>query len=148
MSLVEISKIEVPKPRQRVDRKNVEVLSESLRTEGQLQSIGLRHNPAKPGHYQLVWGRHCLEAARQIGWTEIEARIIEVTPEQGEATSVESRSCSRVTKADQPDADQVPEPEAVLLPFVDLGAAKSIIPSQPVRQLSPLISSPSMNSQS
>ncbi len=68
--LVNIADIKV-KRRIRKDLGDLESLKDSLRRYGLLNPITLN------GKYELVAGERRLEAAKQIGWTSINANIIE-----------------------------------------------------------------------
>ncbi len=59
----------VIKERQRLDLGDCTGLADSLRETGQIQAIGLNER------HELIWGRRRLEAARLLGWTEIEAVV-------------------------------------------------------------------------
>lgn len=69
--LVNISDIKV-KRRVRKDLGDLESLKTSLRTYGLLNPITLN------SRYELIAGERRLEAARQLGWTTINAQVLEV----------------------------------------------------------------------
>lgn len=75
-SLVEISKIEVPKKWRSLKKTAVASLAESLLFDGLLQPVGVRPHPKKEGFLELVYGRHRLEAAKSLGWTQIDAKYL------------------------------------------------------------------------
>ena len=62
-------------PRQEFDSEETGSLAESLSEHGLLQPIVVRR--AGEGRYQLIAGERRLRAARQAGWTEVPAQIIE-----------------------------------------------------------------------
>ena len=68
--LVQIKDIKIRK-RVRKDLGNLEDLKDSLRTYGLLNPITLN------GKYELIAGERRLQAAIQLGWTSIQANIIE-----------------------------------------------------------------------
>ena len=68
--LVKIEDIKI-KDRIRKDLGNLEDLKDSLRTYGLLNPITLN------GKYELIAGERRLQAAIQLGWTSIQANIIE-----------------------------------------------------------------------
>ena len=68
--LVQIKDIKIKK-RVRKDLGNLEDLKESLRTYGLLNPITLN------SRYELIAGERRLQAATQLGWTSINANIIE-----------------------------------------------------------------------
>lgn len=67
--LVQIKDIKIKK-RVRKDLGNLEDLKDSLRIYGLLNPITLN------GKYELIAGERRLQAARQLGWTSIQANIL------------------------------------------------------------------------
>lgn len=63
-------------PRQNFPESALAELTESLRSSGLLQPIVVR--PAAAGRYELIAGARRCEAARRLGWQEIEAVVREV----------------------------------------------------------------------
>jgi ParB family chromosome partitioning protein len=61
--------------RQELDKDYITQLAEDIRARGLLQAIVLR--PREGGGWRLVAGRCRLEAAKQLAWTTIPARIID-----------------------------------------------------------------------
>ncbi len=57
--------------RQRLDLGDISELADSMSRLGQIHNIGVNHDGL------LIWGRRRLEAARQLGWTELEATVRE-----------------------------------------------------------------------
>ena len=68
--LVQIKDIKIKK-RVRKDLGNLEDLKDSLRTYGLLNPITLNSK------YELIAGERRLQAATQLGWTSIQANIID-----------------------------------------------------------------------
>lgn len=68
--LVDIDKIQVHK-RIRKDMGNLDTLKDSMKRYGLLNPITLTRN------YELVAGQRRLEAAKQLGWSSIQANLIE-----------------------------------------------------------------------
>jgi hypothetical protein len=66
----------------------VEALVYSLKTEGQLNPILVRTDGPKP---RLVCGAHRVEAAKQIGWTNIEAKAIDLDGMSSEMADIACR---------------------------------------------------------
>lgn len=58
--------------RMRIDQGSLDSLKEAMHERGLLQAVGVQPHD---GAYRLLWGGRRLEAARQLGWTEIEAKI-------------------------------------------------------------------------
>ena len=88
LQLVSIAQIK-PSPHQArklFDEENLWKLAESLRQEGLIQPITVRQllpiagDREDPG-YELVSGERRLRAAKLLGWTMIEARVISVISE-------------------------------------------------------------------
>ncbi|MBO5137220.1 MAG: ParB N-terminal domain-containing protein [Spirochaetaceae bacterium] len=70
--LVDIDKIQVNK-RVRKDLGNLEPLKDSLKRYGQLSPITITQK------YELIAGQRRLESAKQLGWSTINANIVEVS---------------------------------------------------------------------
>lgn len=68
--LVPVKEIKVKK-RVRQDLGNLEDLKDSLRTYGLLNPITINRN------YELIAGERRLQAAKQLGWTNIQANIVD-----------------------------------------------------------------------
>ena len=66
----------VSSERMRKDLGDIESLKESLAEHGLLQSIGVRPSPTAQGFFQVIWGGRRFEAATQLGWEDIECKII------------------------------------------------------------------------
>jgi ParB/RepB/Spo0J family partition protein len=76
IKMVAIDEIAVPSDRLRALRPDyVKHLADSISLRGLLHPIRVQSNP--PGPYQLVIGRHRLEAAKLLGWTAIDAVVVE-----------------------------------------------------------------------
>lgn len=76
---IKISDIAIPADRSRALDKNYSiVLADGLERDGLFHPIQVRRTPnAKGGKFTLVSGLHRLDAARNLGWAEIEAKIVE-----------------------------------------------------------------------
>jgi len=62
--------------RTKVDEEHLKLLMKSLKEDGQLHPITIR--PLPDGRYEVIDGLHRVEAAKRIGWRDIEANIISV----------------------------------------------------------------------
>lgn len=62
--------------RMRKDLGDIESLKESLAEHGLLQPIGVRPSPTTQGFFQVIWGGRRFEAATQLGWEDIECKIL------------------------------------------------------------------------
>jgi ParB family chromosome partitioning protein len=73
------------------DDKAIAEIVESMRVRGQIVPGLVRHSPAKPGHFQIVYGRRRLAAAKKLG-LKFKAAVRELTDDdavilQGEENS-------------------------------------------------------------
>lgn len=66
-----------------VDEDALDELADSLREHGQLQPIGVR--PTDGDRFEVVYGARRTRAARSLGWTEIEAHVLENATEENTA---------------------------------------------------------------
>lgn len=80
--LISINDIKV-KNRVRKDLGNVEALKDSLKRYGLMNPITLN------SRYELIAGQRRLEAAKQLGWTTIQANILERAPDKIEQLEME-----------------------------------------------------------
>ena len=72
--------------RYRKDVGNLQELADSIKEQGLLQPVGLTENR------ELVFGKRRIEAVKLLGWTEIDARVVNVTSLlEGELTENEVR---------------------------------------------------------
>ena len=63
---------DIPSDGRKIKKPVVTQLADSLKREGLLHPIGVRHDQSI-SRYVLVFGRHRLEAAKKAGWIEIAA---------------------------------------------------------------------------
>ena len=81
--LVEIEAITLGhRLRLELDRAKVAEIADSMAGLGLQSPILLAFDPDDPGRFLLIAGAHRLEAARGLGWTSIEAFVIDRTPEE------------------------------------------------------------------
>jgi ParB-like chromosome segregation protein Spo0J len=66
----------VSSERMRKDLGDIDSLKESLAEHGLLQPIGVRPSPTTQGFFQVIWGGRRFEAATQLGWEDIECKIL------------------------------------------------------------------------
>lgn len=62
--------------RLKIDEDYLKTLMKSLAEDGQLHPITVRHR--QDGMYEIIDGLHRVEAARRLGWKDIEANVISV----------------------------------------------------------------------
>ena len=79
---VNLSAIRVEKRLRNIDVNAVTRLGYSMGSIGLQSPISLRPDPGDPGLFILVAGAHRLEAARTLGWSSIEALIIDTTDQE------------------------------------------------------------------
>jgi len=68
-------------PRKSFSRAELQELEESLRTNGLLQAVTVRHSPDGKG-YQLIAGERRLRAATNLGWKDISAVVRDLDDRQ------------------------------------------------------------------
>ena len=76
----QIDMIEVEDRLRSVDEAAVEHIAESMHRQGQFYPIQIR--TIEPGRFRLVAGAHRLAAARELGWTHIEAFLVDDLDEE------------------------------------------------------------------
>ena len=74
---IAVNKIALPdfQIREEIDSDHVEEIMESFEKDGQWNPIIVRPNHGGNPEYQVVSGAHRLEAAKQLGWSEIDAMV-------------------------------------------------------------------------
>lgn len=87
---IKIENIQIPwyAPREEFDQGFIEELTGSMEVSGQWDPILVRRNDE--GKYDLIAGSQRLEAAKFLGWTEIDAKEIDVSEEEAAMLSVET----------------------------------------------------------
>jgi len=87
---IKIENIKIPwyAPREEYDKEFIEELAKSMETSGQFDSILVRRNEI--GEYELISGSQRLEAAKKLGWKEIDAREIDVSENEAALLSIET----------------------------------------------------------
>lgn len=74
--------IVVPERIRPVDDEHAKALAQSMAREGLMNPITVRHTPnAKEGHYTLIAGAHRLRAAELLGYSEIDAVVVQADKE-------------------------------------------------------------------
>ena len=64
--------------REKLDDEHIEEIAESFKQDGQWEPIIVRPSREKVGYYELIAGEHRVEAAKRIGWKDIEATVKDV----------------------------------------------------------------------
>ncbi len=62
--------------RTKIDEEYLKLLMKSLKEDGQLHPITVR--PLPDGRYEIIDGLHRVEAAKRLGWKDIEANVVSV----------------------------------------------------------------------
>jgi len=95
---VKIEEIVVPwyAPREEIDKEFVKELAESLKRSGQWDPVLLRRSGE--GKYELIAGLQRLEAAKLLGWKEVEASVIDVSEEEAALMAIETNIMRRGLK--------------------------------------------------
>lgn len=74
--------IVVPERIRPVDDEHAKALAQSMAREGLMNPITVRHTPnAKEGHYTLIAGAHRLRAAELLGYSAIDAVVVQADKE-------------------------------------------------------------------
>jgi len=78
---IKISKIDIGKytVREELNKEQLEMIKNSLKTDGQWNPIIVR--PSKNGRYELIAGHYRFEAAKNLGWNEVEATVKDLSDE-------------------------------------------------------------------
>ncbi len=82
----QIDMIEVEDRLRSVDEAAVEHIAESMEARGQIYPVQIK--TIEPGRFRLLTGAHRIAAARKLGWTHIEAFLVDDLDEE-EATLLE-----------------------------------------------------------
>ena len=80
---IAIKKIKVPPGRRKVELEAVEKLA------GSMDEVGLANPITVDAGYRLVAGLHRLEAAKLLGWTEVECSVLELDPVQAKIMEID-----------------------------------------------------------
>jgi ParB family chromosome partitioning protein len=83
-----IDSIGISKDSRKSAKKKVQELADSMKVDGLLQSIGVRKDPENSERYLLVFGRHRLEAAQILGWSGIEAKLLDLDEHSAESATL------------------------------------------------------------
>jgi ParB-like chromosome segregation protein Spo0J len=86
---IKIDTIKVKEGGKPVDKETVELLAESMKNGCLINAITVNSK------HELIAGEHRLEAAKLLGWTEIEANIQDITKSKAEITKIEENLIRR-----------------------------------------------------
>ncbi|UNF36525.1 ParB/RepB/Spo0J family partition protein [Bartonella krasnovii] len=79
---ISLDLIVVPERIRPVDDEHAKALAQSMAREGLMNPITVRHTPnAKEGHYTLIAGAHRLRAAELLGYSAIDAVVVQADKE-------------------------------------------------------------------
>jgi len=104
--------------RSKVDEEYIQFLMKSLREDGQLHPITVRLLP--DGRYELIDGLHRVEAAKRIGWREIEANVMSVDDLEAKFLSLKANIVRR-------NLEPVEEGEVVYRIMVKHGLSEKLV---------------------
>lgn len=81
VSLIPISRIKPDpgQPRDEIDSETLSTLMQGIRSDGLQQPILVRHDENEPGHYIIIMGETRYTACRDLGKTDIPARVSSLT---------------------------------------------------------------------
>ena len=92
---IKVKKIKIPwyAPREETDPEFLEELTKSFQEMGQLDDIIVRRNTE--GDYELISGSQRLAASKNLGWEEIDAKVLDVSDEEAAILALESNIVRR-----------------------------------------------------
>lgn len=86
--LVELIDPSPYQPRKEFDAEKLSLLADAIQASGLLNPILVRPSPSIPGRYELVGGERRWRAHKLLQWTEIEARIKEMSDAEAEVNAL------------------------------------------------------------
>lgn len=98
---IAVDKIKLPsfQIREEIDQEHVEELMESFEKDGQWNPIIVR--PEDEDEYEVVSGAHRLEAASQLGWSDIEAIVKDLGDEDARGLAVKTNRMQKEMKDEE-----------------------------------------------
>ena len=93
---IDINKINLPpfQVRDEVDEEHVEEIKESFQEDGQWNPIIVR--PSEEGDtYEVISGTHRLTAAEELGWSEIDARVKDLSDEAARGLAIKTNTMQK-----------------------------------------------------
>jgi ParB family chromosome partitioning protein len=100
---IAVNKIALPdfQIREEIDSDHVEEIMESFEKDGQWNPIIVRPNHGGNPEYQVVSGAHRLEAAKQLGWSEIDAMVKDLGDEDARGLAVKTNRMQKEMKDEE-----------------------------------------------
>lgn len=95
---ISVERISLPnfQIRKEIDEEHVEEIKESFEQDGQWNPIIVRPAPEDlESEYQVVSGAHRIEAARRLGWTNIEATVKDLDDESARGLAVKTNQMQK-----------------------------------------------------
>ena len=74
--------------REKIDEEHLNAIMESLKMDGQWDPIIVRPRP--DGKYDLIAGEYRVEAARKLGWSDVEATVKDLTDEGADTLALKT----------------------------------------------------------
>lgn len=74
--------------REKIDEDHVKEISESFKIDGQWNPVMVR--PKGDGRYELIAGHYRVQAAKELGWEEIEATIKDLSDDEADILSLKT----------------------------------------------------------
>lgn len=93
--------------REKLDEEHIKEIAESFKKDGQWDPIIVRPSREKPGYYELISGEYRVEAAKRIGWKEIEATVRDVDDVEAWALALKTNLVRR-------NLEEIEEAKAIL----------------------------------
>lgn len=100
---IAVDKIALPdfQIREEIDSDHVEEIMESFEKDGQWNPIIVRPNQDGNPKYQIVSGTHRLEAAKRLGWSEIDAMVKDLGDEDARGLAVKTNRMQKEMKDEE-----------------------------------------------
>lgn len=87
---IKIENIKIPwyAPREEYDQEFIDELAKSMEASGQFDAVLVRRNEAD--EYELIAGSQRLNAAKKLGWKEVDAKEVDVSEDEAALMSIET----------------------------------------------------------
>jgi len=100
---VDVEKVHLPpfQIREEIDQEHVEEIKESFREDGQWNPIIIRPSEKEDGTYEVVSGAHRLQAAKDLGWSEIDANVKDLAEEDARGLAIKTNRMQKEMKDEE-----------------------------------------------
>lgn len=100
---IDVGKIALPdfQIREEIDPEHVEEIKKSFEKDGQWNPIIVRPSDDGEFEYQVVSGAHRLQAAKDLGWSELEARVKDLGDQDARGLAVKTNRMQKEMKDEE-----------------------------------------------